>query len=49
MNKVDIMVKKSSLTQRVITYYNIIKQQYGFKVAIIHIDKETSLKDKFKD
>jgi len=25
MNKVDIMVKKSFLTQRVIIYYNIIK------------------------
>jgi len=43
------MVKKSSLTQRVITYYNIIERQYGFKVAIIYTDGETSLKDEFKD
>jgi len=49
INKVDIMAKKLSLTQRVITYCNIIKQRYGFKVAIIYIDKEMSLRDKFKD
>jgi len=49
INKVDIMVKKLFLTQRIIIYCNIIKQQYSFKVAIIYTDKETSLRDKFKD
>jgi len=49
INKVDIIVKKLSLTQRVITYYNIIKRRYGFKVAIIYTDREMSLRDKFKD
>jgi c-di-GMP-related signal transduction protein len=47
MNKVEIMAKKSSLTKIVIKYYNIIKRQYGFKVAIIYINKETSLTGKF--
>lgn len=49
MNEVDTMVKKSSLTQRVITYCNVIERRYGFKVAIIHTDGETSLGDEFKD
>ena len=43
------MVKKSSLTQIVIKYYNIIEQWYGFKVAIIHIDGETAFKGDFKE
>jgi hypothetical protein len=43
------MAKKSFLTQIVIKYCNVIKQQYGFKVAIIHIDGETSLIGEFKE
>jgi len=43
------MAKKSSLTQIVIKYYNIIKQQYSFKVAIIYIDREMSLIGEFKE
>jgi len=43
------MAKKSSLTQIVIKYCNIIKRRYGFKVAIIHIDRETSLIGEFKE
>jgi hypothetical protein len=43
------MAKKSSLTQIVIRYYNVIKWQSSFKVAIIYIDKETSLINKFNE
>ena len=49
INKVEIMAKKSSLTQIVINYCNVIKQRYGFKVAIIYIDGETSLIGEFKE
>jgi hypothetical protein len=49
MNKVEIMAKKLSLTQIVIKYCNIIKQQYSFKVAIIYINRETSLTGKFNE
>jgi hypothetical protein len=47
MNKVEIIAKKSSLTQIIIKYCNIIQQQYGFKVAIIYINKEISFISKF--
>ena len=43
------MAKKSSLPQVVIKYYNIIKRKYSFKVAIIYIDRETALKNNFKE
>jgi hypothetical protein len=49
INKVEIMAKKSSLTQIVIKYCNIIERRYGFKVAIIYIDGETSLIGEFKE
>jgi len=49
INKVEIMAKKSSLTQIVIKYYNIIKRRYGFKVAIIYINREISLIGEFKE
>jgi len=49
MNKVETMAKKSSLTQIIIKYCNVIERRYGFKVAIIHIDKETSLIGEFKE
>jgi hypothetical protein len=49
INKVEIIAKKSSLTKIVIKYCNVIKQQYGFKVAIIYIDRETSLIGEFKE
>ena len=48
INKVEIIAKKSSLTQIIIKYYNIIKRRYGFKVAIIYINRETSLIGEFK-
>jgi len=43
------MAKKSSLTQIIIKYCNIIERWYGFKVAIIHTDKETSFIGEFKE
>jgi len=43
------MAKKSSLTQIVIKYCNVIERRYGFKVAIIYIDRETSLIGEFKE
>jgi len=43
------MAKKSSLTKIVIKYYNVIKRRYGFKVAIIYINRETSLIGEFKE
>ena len=49
INKVETIAKKLSLTKIVIKYYNIIKRQYGFKVAIIYIDRETSLIGEFKE
>ena len=49
MNEVETMVKKSLLTQIVIRYCNIIERRYGFKVAIIHTDGETSLAGEFKE
>ena len=49
INKVEIIAKKLSLTQIVIKYYNIIKRRYGFKVAIIYINRETSLIGEFKE
>ena len=49
INKVEIIAKKVSLTQIVIKYYNIIKRRYGFKVAIIYIDREISLIGEFKE
>ena len=33
----------------VINYYNIIERRYGFKVAIIYIDRETALRGNFKE
>jgi uncharacterized protein YerC len=49
INKVEIMAKKSSLTKIVIKYCNVIEQQYGFKVAIIYIDREISFIGEFKE
>jgi hypothetical protein len=49
INKVETMAKKLFLTQIVIKYYNIIKRRYSFKVAIIYIDRETSLIGEFKE
>ena len=49
INKVETMAKKSSLTQIVINYCNVIKRRYGFKVAIIYTDGETSLIGEFKE
>jgi len=49
INKVETMAKKLSLTKIVIKYYNIIKRRYGFKVAIIHINRETSFIGEFKE
>jgi len=43
------MAKKLSFTQIVIKYCNIIKRRYGFKAAIIYIDRETSLIGEFKE
>ena len=43
------MAKKSSLTKIVIKYYNVIKRRYGFKVAIIYINREISLIGEFKE
>ena len=47
INKVEMIAKKLSLTQIVIKYCNVIKRRYGFKVAIIHTDGETSLAGEF--
>ena len=33
----------------VINYCNVIKWKYGFKVAIIYIDREIALKGNFKE
>ena len=49
MNEVETMAKKSSLTQIVIKYCNVIERRYGFKVAIIHTDGETSLAGEFDE
>jgi len=49
INKVETIAKKSSLTKIVIKYCNVIKQRYGFKVAIIYTDRETSLIGEFKE
>ena len=49
MNEVEIMAKKSSLPQMVVNYCNVIERRYGFKVAIIYIDRETALKGNFKE
>ncbi len=49
LNKVKTMAKKSSLPQITINYYNVIKQQYGFKVIIIYINKEIALRSNFKE
>jgi len=49
MNKVDTMAKKSSPTQIVIRYRNIIGRRYDFKVTIIHTDGEMSLGGEFKE
>ena len=45
----EVIAKKLSLPQVVIKYYNIIKRRYSFKVAIIYTDKETALKNNFKE
>ena len=45
----EIIAKKSSLPQIVINYCNVTEQRYGFKVAIIHIDREIALKSNFKE
>jgi len=42
------MAKKSSLTQIIIKYCNIIKRRYSFKVAIIYINRKMSLIGEFK-
>jgi len=49
LNDVEVIAKKLSLPQVVIKYYNVIKRRYGFKVAIIHIDRETALRNNFKE
>jgi len=48
LNNIETMTQKSSLPQIVIKYCNVIKQRYGFKVAIIHINKKTAFGDNFK-
>ncbi len=45
----EVIAKKLSLPQVVIKYYNVIKRKYGFKVAIIHINKKTALRNNFKE
>ena len=49
LNNVEAIVKKLSLPQVVIKYCNIIKRKYSFKVAIIYINRETALKNNFKE
>ena len=49
LNNIETMTQKSSLLQIIIKYYNVIKQQYSFKVIIIYINRETALGDKFKE
>ena len=49
LNNIEAMAKKSSLPQVIIKYYNIIKKRYSFKVAIIYINRETALKNNFKE
>ena len=43
------MAQKSSLPQIVIKYCNVVEQQYSFKIAIICTDKETVLRNSFKE
>ena len=49
MNDIKAIAKKLSLPQVVIKYYNIVKRRYGFKVVIIHTDREIALGNNFKE
>lgn len=49
MNKVKTFAQKSSTTQAIIKYCNVVERRYGFKVVVIHIDNESSLGGKFDD
>jgi len=47
INKVKTFAQKSSTTQVIIKYCNVVERRYGFKVVVIYIDNELSLRGKF--
>ena len=49
LNNIEAIAKKLSLPQVVIKYYNVVKRRYSFKVAIIYINRETALRNNFKE